>query len=501
MDTGVVLGILLLVAIALGIGLGMYARKLRAERDENARARAHLTTRFQTVVDADLERQRVLAATEAERQRITAETAAERHRVLAATEAERQRVTAEIAAAQLSARHAMAQARVSHEQALHALGQQRATAEAELGTLGPRIEKLRAEFRALDEEANLQSFGFYKPRYDFASSETYQARLEVVRDQQKQRLKDRTAAVGKVEWTVNGSVVEGRKQINQTLKLMLRAFNGECDAAITKVKYNNVQVMEARIRKAREAIGALAEVQQCEITRGYLDLKLEELALAHEYQEKLEQEREAQRRIREQMREEEVAQRELEKAQAEAEREERRYAEALRKAREEVDGAAGKKQQKLLGEIEELQRKLAEAQVNKQRAVSQAQLTRSGHVYVISNVGSFGEHVYKIGMTRRLDPMDRVRELGDASVPFTFDVHAVIYAEDAPGLEAQLHRTFHHRRVNRVNEKKEFFRVSLEEIVAVVQTTHAAEVEFVTMAEAAEYRKTLAMGEGAQQTT
>ena len=128
---------------------------------------------------------------------------------------------------------------------------------------------------------------------------------------------------------------------NDSVKLMLRAFNGECDAAIAKVKYNNVQVMEARIRKAHEAICALAAVQQCEITQDYRDLKLEELSLAHEYQEKLDEEREAQRRIREQMREEEIAQRELEKAQAEAEREERRYAEALRKAREEVDEVLG----------------------------------------------------------------------------------------------------------------------------------------------------------------
>ena len=139
-----------------------------------------------------------------------------------------------------------------------------------------------------------------------------------------------------------------------------------------------------------------------------------------------------------------------------------------------------------------MEQRLLEAQANKERATSRAQMTRSGHVYIISNIGSFGEDVYKIGMTRRLDPMDRVRELGDASVPFQFDVHAVIYSENAPTLENALHRAFHHRRVNRVNERKEFFRVTLDEIAEVVRQHHG-EIEFTQMAEAKEYRQSLAI--------
>jgi hypothetical protein len=146
----------------------------------------------------------------------------------------------------------------------------------------------------------------------------------------------------------------------------------------------------------------------------------------------------------------------------------------------------------LLAQIEALEQQLTQAQQLKQRAISQAQLTRSGHVYVISNIGSFGEDVYKIGMTRRLDPLDRVKELGDASVPFQFDVHAVIYCDDAPKLENTLHRLFHHRRVNRINERKEFFRVSLTEIAQAVLANHG-EIEFLHEAEAEEYRKTQAM--------
>ena len=120
-------------------------------------------------------------------------------------------------------------------------------------------------------------------------------------------------------------------------------------------------------------------------------------------------------------------------------------------------------------------------------------LTKSGHVYIVSNIGSFGENVYKIGLTRRLDPQDRIRELGDASVPFPFDVHAMVYSEDAPNLEQTLHRAFDNRRVNLVNMRKEFFTVSLSEVEQATQD-HGT-LEFTLAAEAEEYRKTLALRE------
>ncbi|MGK3962859.1 DUF4041 domain-containing protein [Sorangium sp. So ce118] len=415
----------------------------------------------------------------------------ERFRPIVDVDAERQRVLAQLAAEHAQAQAQIAGARSELSQAIHSLRAQRQQGEIELAGLQAEVGRRRAEFAALDEAANLQSFGFYRPRYTFAASERYQARLEEIRDRQKDMLKSKMAAVARTEWTVNGSVAEGRKQNNQTLKLMLRAFNGECDAAVAKVNYKNVNVMEARIAKAWEAINGLASVQQCEITRPYLDLKLQELYLSHEYEEKVQAEKEEQRRVKEQMREEEIAIREIEKAKQEAEREERRYAEALRKAEEEVQRAAGAKQQKLMSQIEELQKRLAEAKVSKERAISQAQMTRSGNVYVISNVGSFGEHVYKIGMTRRLEPMDRVRELGDASVPFEFDVHAMIKSDDAPALESALHREFHHRRVNLVNERKEFFKIELDELALTVRKLHG-EIEFIRVPEAKEYRQTTA---------
>jgi hypothetical protein len=460
----------------------------------------------------EAEKQRVLQALEAERARVKSEIAGAleekqgvldnlettKRNVRAQVEAEAQSHRAELEAERVRLGGFIAQIKANQQEALGELAAIRKQGEAEKFNLDLSISKLREEFTALDEEANLQSFGFYKPRYNFISSERYQSKLEEIRSRQKAMIQDKTAAVCHAEWTVNDSRAEGRKQTNRTLKLLLRAFNGECDAAIAKVKYNNIQVMETRIRKAHEAINGLVEVQRAEIVWDYLSLKLEELYLVHEYQEKLQEEKEEQRRIREQMREEEIALRELERARLEAEKEEQRYAEALRKATEQAERAIGEKQQKLLWQVEELKRRLEEAHTNKERAIARAQMTRSGHVYIISNVGSFGEGVYKIGMTRRLDPMDRVKELGDASVPFTFDVHAIIYSEDAPALENKLHRLFHQRRVNLINERKEFFRVGIDEIARAVKESHGS-IDIVMDAEAVEYRKTLAMLQAGEQ--
>ena len=358
---------------------------------------------------------------------------------------------------------------------------------------------LENQLRELEEEDFIQSHGFYESKYNFDSSGLYQSHLEANRENQKAMIKNKDAAVCDIEWAIDGDKAKGRKMISDYHKLVLRAFNGECDAAIAKVKYNNAQSLERRINRTFEALNKLARVNQSRVTRDFLKLKLEELYLTHEYQEKKQQEREEQRQIREQMREEQRALKEIEKAKEQAEREEKRYQESLKKAREELAAANEQEQSKLGKQVKELERLLNEAQQNAERAISRAQMTKSGHVYIISNIGSFGENTYKIGMTRRLEPLDRVKELGDASVPFPFDVHAMIFCENAPELEGKLHKVFSGRRLNKANERKEFFRVSLDEIIYAVQ--HIAkedklvspEVRFTKIAEAEEYRKTLAM--------
>jgi hypothetical protein len=355
---------------------------------------------------------------------------------------------------------------------------------------------LQEKIGALEEQSELQSFGFYQLKYDFEDAAAYEQRLDAAREKQKELIKNEKAAICKTEWTVGGSKKDGAKMTKNNLRLMLRAFNGECDAAVSKVKYNNIEALNKRMEASFEAINKAGEINQCEITRQYLQLKLDELYLVHGYQEKRQDELEIAREEREKIKEEEKAQRELEKAKETTEKEERTFQAAMEKARAEVESSTGKQREKMELRLAELTEQL-KALEEKKRAISQAQLTASGYVYIISNVGSFGEGIVKIGMTRRLDPMDRVKELGDASVPFTFDVHAMIFSENAPDMERRLHKLFHEKRVNRINERKEFFRASLKDVEQAVhriaQEVKAKEFTFHPHAPAEEYRKTIAM--------
>lgn len=368
--------------------------------------------------------------------------------------------------------------------------------EASVRAGSARLAQLQFEVGALEERSELQASGFYQMRYDFGSLAEYEARLEKVRNAQEWMIKSGTAATCSTKWHVDGDRRAGEKMTRDFLKLVLRAFNGTCDTAVARVKFNNVTTLEKRINVDFDAINKLSVSNHCALSREFLGLKLEELQLAFEYQDRKQREQEEQRAIREQMREEERAQREIERAKEDAEKEERRYQTALDKARREADAATGKQRESLELKIAELSARLADATALKQRAISQAQLTSAGHVYVISNIGSFGDDVYKIGMTRRLDPMDRVWELGDASVPFQFDVHAMIYTENAPELERLLHQRFTIRRVNRINERKEFFRVTIDEveraareIVARLPQHRQRELVFTRTAAAEEFRR------------
>ncbi|HEY4129416.1 MAG TPA: DUF4041 domain-containing protein [Gemmatimonadaceae bacterium] len=452
MPVSIILYVLLSVAILAIVFLVARLSSAAADRRE-------LEQRFKPVLDVEAERARVATELATERSRQAAET--------------------------VTQREALDRSRREAEQA-------RSTAAEELQELTMRRDALRSEVAAMDEQATMQSFGVYHRVFDFATSADFDKLIAGLEADQASMIKSGRAAVCTTEWSVEGSKKKGEQMTKRNLNLMLRAFNGECDAAIAKVRYNNIHVMETRIWKAAEAINKLGLVNQCHIANPYVEVRLTELRAIHEQRERIQAEKEEQRQIREQMREEELALREMEKARQEAERDEARYVAALEKARQEAELAQGAKQAKLAERIAEMERLLAEAHANKERAIARAQMTRSGHVYVISNIGSFGEHVYKIGMTRRLDPMDRIRELGDASVPFEFDVHAIIYADDAPRLEADLHRVFDQRRVNLVNARKEFFFVDIQEIEREVRQRHA-DILLTRVARAEEYRKSAAI--------
>lgn len=277
------------------------------------------------------------------------------------------------------------------------------------------------------------------------------------------------------------------------IRFVTDAFNGKVDAILSKLKTSNVGTLTQKVRDAFALVnhngGAFRNAR---ITPGYLNARLAELKWAQVTLLLREQEREEQREIKAQIREEERAQREFERAQRQAAKEETQLRKAMAQAKKMLGTAREEERAQYEAQLAELQAALTQAEERSQRAVSMAQLTRSGHVYIISNLGSFGEDVLKIGLTRRLEPLDRVRELGDASVPFKFDVHALIYSEDAPRLETALHHRFALSQINKVNPRKEFFRVSLSDIKAAVEEL-GLDVHWTLKAEALEYRETQAL--------
>ena len=277
------------------------------------------------------------------------------------------------------------------------------------------------------------------------------------------------------------------------IAFVIDTFNGKVDSILSKVKKDNYGTLEQKIKDAYELVNFNGRAfRNAVITPEYLAARLEELKWGVRAQELKAQAQEEQRRLREQIREEERARREYEKAMKDAAKEEEMLRKAMEKAQKQIESANEANRAEYESKLEELKQKLAEAEERGQRALSMAQQTKHGNVYVISNLGSFGENVYKVGMTRRLDPLDRVRELGDASVPFPFDVHAIIESDDAPSLETSLHKALSLMQVNKVNPRKEFFRVAISDIKAMVEKMGLT-TSWTMDAAAAEYRETLAI--------
>lgn len=332
------------------------------------------------------------------------------------------------------------------------------------------------------------SFGHFEmPEYLYETSERFTVEIKSLRDKQKEMLKNRSAFISEHHTKVTGNLSLDRKIIEGQLKLIMRAFNIECDLLISKVNPSNLDRSLSQIEKIGNDLEALSTSLYCGISNDYVALKYEECAIQYQYMLKKKEEHEEQMLIREQMREEAKAEKEYRAALEAAEKEETLYRELLEKARLSLQESSTEDKALTEAKIAALEAQLAQAENKQQRVQSMAELTRRGHVYVISNIGSFGENIFKIGMTRRLDPMDRVKELGDASVPFTFDVHAIIYADDAPAMETALHRRFAHHRVNAVNLRKEFFNVELEMIQEVVEEIGGKDVEFKKTVLAQEY--------------
>ncbi len=351
-------------------------------------------------------------------------------------------------------------------------------------------QSLKMDVIELDDKVLFQDFGVYQPQYNFASLDQYKERLGQIRDEQKEMIKNQTAAVCHTEWKVQGSAKAGQKMIAENMKQALRNFNIECDLCINKVKFSNYESSKDRILKSFELQNKFNETNDIHISDEYLRLKIKELDLAYEYQKRKQEEKEELRRQREQQKEDERVAKEMEEKRKELEKEQEHYTNYFNKIKEQIENETNEeKRNYLIERQEELSKNLQDVNDALVDLDYREANQRAGYVYIISNIGAFGENVYKIGMTRRLDPEDRIAELSGASVPFKFDIHAMIFSDDAPKLEATLHNHFAKNKVNLVNGKKEFFRVTLDEIKEVVRKNYDKTVDFIDVPDAEQYRE------------
>lgn len=287
----------------------------------------------------------------------------------------------------------------------------------------------------------------------------------------------------------DGSLSKGKERLKKDINIIIKTFNSDCDSIISKVRYNNLETIESRIKKSFSTINDLNLDLKIQIKNNYLDLKLKELHLTYGQKLKIQEENEAKKIEKEILREEKRLMKELEEKRLSIIKERTHYTNELNNLSHLLEKDPSNND--VLEKIKEFEIKIQEIENNLKDIDYRENNKRAGYVYIISNIGSFGENIFKIGMTRRLDPLDRVRELGDASVPFQFDIHALIFSEDAPSLENAIHKSLEDKKVNMKNSRKEFFNVTIEEIEKIVKENFSKTVEFIYKPEAEQYNQSL----------
>lgn len=353
-----------------------------------------------------------------------------------------------------------------------------------------RLRETERRIVQTEETVLLQEVGVYEYRHPLTDAVAYKDKLAQVKARIKEMAREGKAVIGATTWQVNGSAAEGRKMVRDFSKLMLRAYNAEADNCVRTMRPYKLQSAIDRLEKAVDTIVKLGRTMNIHVHPDYHRTRIFELELTADYLAKQEEEKELIRAQREQQREEEAARREFEREKARLRKEEAHYRSALAKLLK--SGTASEES------VEELKAKLEEIGAAVADVEAREANIRAGYVYVISNIGAFGENVVKIGMTRRLEPEDRVRELGDASVPFKFDTHALIFSEDAVGLEGRLHAELNDRRLNKVNLRREFFRTTPAEVRDLLQKIAGQHLlEYRDTAEALEWRQSAATAEPA----
>lgn len=373
----------------------------------------------------------------------------------------------------------------------------RINALSEIEKQSDMLNEIKADISDLSPDLEMSSYGLYQPQYDFSDSLGYKDRLQEIREQQKNLIKNKAACIFNNHWQVNGSIVQGRKMNRNNIKAILRSFNNECTDAINKVSYSNFDRIKTRIIRSFNQHNKMYEVVEISMVNNYLQLKLKELHLAFEYRQKVQEEKDKLREQRAREKEEKALQREIKAQQKMLNKQIDHYSKAIQELQKRQ--TEDPRNEGLIAEIEKLKQKLTQYEDKKAAVDYREENATAGYVYIISNVGSFGKNVFKIGVTRRLDPMDRINELGSASVPFKFDVHALIFSENAYQLESELHQRFSQKRVNMVNNRKEYFHISINEIEDELKKYSNLTVDFKEAPEAEEYRESLAISTESKQ--
>ena len=365
--------------------------------------------------------------------------------------------------------------------------------DTELAQKRNELAQLNEEIAVANGNLNLQEFGFFERQYSFSDSTKYKDKLDSLRMQQKSMVKNGTAGRIITPMLLDNSKSKGKAMQNQLIKAALRGFNGETDALLVKISVVNVDNKIKALRKVFEQLNKMYARNLIEITYPYLDLKIEELRLAAEYELQKQEEKELLREQREKEREDKKLQAEIKAKRKQLEKDRDHFKNMVAKVTELLKEAKNDEVDELKRQLAEYQDKLSELDEIEEDIDYREGHATAGYVYVISNIGSFGEDVYKIGVTRRLEPLERIRELSSASVPFQFDVHALIFSEEAFALETELHNQLANYKVNKVNGRKEYFKVSFEEIRNILATHKELTVELNEDAEAFEYRQTKAI--------
>ncbi|HFH9106708.1 TPA: DUF4041 domain-containing protein [Streptococcus agalactiae] len=353
------------------------------------------------------------------------------------------------------------------------------------------LKALQKEVIVLNDDLDLQEYGFFERKYKFSDSTKYKEELETLRKRQKQLVKDKKAGVIVRPMLLDNSKSKGRAMQNQLIKAMIRGFNGEVDAHLVKVTATNLSKKVDAVVKSFNQLNKMYSRNLVCLSNDYLELKISELQLAVEYELQKLEEKELLREQRAKEREDKKLQAELAVKRKQIEKDRKHFKQMLDNVEELLKTANEEEKEKLNLQLAEYQDKLSELDELEEDIDYREGHATAGYVYIISNIGAFGEDVYKIGVTRRLDPMERIRELGSASVPFQFDVHALIFSEEAFSLEKELHNRFEKNKINKVNGRKEYFKVPFSDIKAVLEEHKELAIELTEKAEAFEYRQSL----------